>query len=146
MKKIDLENRMVVELRSGFKGIVCGDFVMSNNQHLRLTFIRENLESIFTLSTDIVKVYDKVKVLNDIETAELIWERKEKVVYTEEEKDILKGLDLLGFEAVERKKANFLYAYSYNKCNIYKLDNKLFKDIKITQSKSIKEMLEEGDN
>ena len=149
MKKSDLENRMVVELRDGERYLVVGKIIMRDNCWLpiisyteNMLFANKNPET--NKNLDIMKIYDKVLGLKQIGYTKLLWERKEKPIYTEGEIAILKALNLLGFERIERKTTDILYATKYMVSLLLKYS--LFQDIKRCETKLIKEMLEETNN
>ena len=146
MKKSELADRMVVELRDGIRYMVMGESIIGEYYFLSLKDFDENLIAKNGFKVfDIMKVYNQVRALNEIETTEdLLWERKEKPIYTEGEIAILKALDLLGFERIERKTTDILYATKYMVSLLLKYS--LFQDIKRCETKLIKEMLEETNN
>jgi hypothetical protein len=146
MKKSELKNGMVVELRDGRRYIVVGDELMCDIYFISFRSFDENLLAEYGLKEyDIMKIYNQVRSLNEIETTkDLLWKRPKEVIYTEGEIAILKALDVLGFERIERKTTDTLYATKYMVSLLLKYS--LFQDIKRCETKLIKEMLEETNN
>lgn len=83
--KADLKDGMIVEFKSGTKGIVLGTGIVSENSWVPLSSYRDNLETSATYF-NIVKVFKSVggaflsQIFND-KRLELIWEKKENPGY-----------------------------------------------------------------
>ena len=89
MKKSDLRNRMVVEMRNGDKHLVVDEYLLAVNGKgfMQLSLYTDDLmnkdKSIDPLSEeihrefDIMKVYDRTTQWNYLKEKDLIWERKE---------------------------------------------------------------------
>lgn len=96
--KFDLENKMVVELRNGLKGIIVDNLIIGKNFFSDLTDYNDDLTN-FTDNLDIIKVYDTwaymgfEDYLNNSNLA-LIWERKEPVKMTKEEIESKLGYEI----------------------------------------------------
>lgn len=88
MKKSDLKNGMVVELRDGERGIIINNKFLSKETFLKLTDINDDLEEINgETNCDIIKIFETTEtfVLNDMSTGEdmiLMWERKQDIDWT----------------------------------------------------------------
>lgn len=87
--KFDLENKMVVELKNGLKGIIVDNLIIGKNFFSDLSEYNDDLTN-FGENLDIVKVYDTwaymgfEDYLNDNNLA-FVWEREEPVKMTKEE-------------------------------------------------------------
>lgn len=120
MKKSDLKNGMVVELRNGirymfileidmFIGRIIGDDLSSYNYDLTHMHDREY---------DIVKIFKPTKNgrFSEIisKSHELVWERKEveKETLTQEQHDKLKALLILGYSWIVRDKGGKICSYN----------------------------------
>ena len=104
MKKSDLKNGMVVELRNGKRFLIVNDLGIGKDTFINLdgySGYDENLNDISDAKTfDITKIYKTVgttfKTLFDNERLSLIWEREEKSKLSNEDKQIIKkGLKIL---------------------------------------------------
>ena len=113
MKKSELADRMVVELRNGDRYMVVGDMIMSDIYFISFRSFDENLLAEYGLKEyDIMKIYNQVHSLNEIETTkDLLWKRPKEVIYTEKELEILKALKVLGYKWIARDIINNLNAY-----------------------------------
>ena len=113
MKKSELKNGMVVELRDGDRYMVVGDMIMSDIYFISFRRFDENLLAEYGLKEyDIMKIYNQVRSLNGIKnTSYLLWKRPEKVIYTEKELEILKALKVLRYKWIARDIINNLNAY-----------------------------------
>lgn len=83
MKKSDLKDGMIVEYKDGSFGLKLGAGIISNNEHLEIEDLEENLTTIDELDV-IVRVYESVNVhffseINDKSKLKLIWERKKEI-------------------------------------------------------------------
>ena len=95
MKKSELKNRMIVELRSGDRYMVVDDVLINEGGNFSLDNFTDDLKHINPKyrADDIVKVYDLARCLSDIEdchcTRNVIWEHDEyftgKAMYLGEE-------------------------------------------------------------
>lgn len=78
--KTDLKSGMVIQLRDGELCLVVGQCLISNQQHILLDNISDNLDGEYGRSKDIMKVYAPIWFLgdlNDISTLHVLWERVE---------------------------------------------------------------------
>ena len=100
MKKSDLKNGMVVELRNGKRFLIVNDMGIGKDSCINLDGFfgyDENLNDVSGFSEfDITKIYKTVgntfKTLFDNERLSLIWEREEKPKLSEKDKNkIVKG-------------------------------------------------------
>lgn len=86
MKKSDLKDGMIVEYKDGKFGLKLGARIISQNEHLELEDLEENLTT--TNEQDvIVRVYESVNVyffseINDKNKLKLIWERPREIDWT----------------------------------------------------------------
>lgn len=110
MKKEDLKHGNIVELRDGTI-CICTNHHISNLITLQgivesdTYFYNEDLtNNVNGMCRDIVKVYEDYTLQN------LLWERKEKPVLTEDEKVILRNLDK-EFKWIARDKCGELYIF-----------------------------------
>lgn len=118
MKKNELKNDMIVELRNGDKRLVVDDNLFGNNGFDHLSNYKDDLKNKEFSVLDIIKVY-KYKFARsfysilDYDNLNLIWERKE-IKLTDKEIEILKALKVLGYEFLSRDGVDYdsLYAYS----------------------------------
>ena len=98
MKKSDLKNGMVVELRNGKRFLIVNDLGIGKDSCIKLDGLvgyDENLYDIIGDSTfDITKIYISsgrtFKNLFDKDRLNLIWEREEKSKLSKEDKQIIK--------------------------------------------------------
>ena len=98
MKKSDLKNGMVVELRNGKRFLIVNDLGIGKDSYINLdgySGYDENLNDISDAKTfDITKIYKTIgytfKNLFDNERLSLIWEREEKQELSNEDKQIIK--------------------------------------------------------
>lgn len=79
MEKSDLKDGMIVEYKDGKFGLKLGARIISQNEHLELEDLEENLTTTNELDV-IVRVYESVNVhffseINDKSKLKLIWER-----------------------------------------------------------------------
>jgi hypothetical protein len=114
MKKTELENGMIVELRNGERYLVDKKFSDRRIMELDILLYNDNLIYDNLLeddpSKDIVKVF---KIDIDTLTINLIWERKEqKIQLTQEQIKILKALKTLGYNWIARDANNRISGYS----------------------------------
>ena len=81
MRKQDLKDGMVVELRNGERNIILNGKVMSFISFTSLDGYNNDLTDKNTSRLDIVKVFSSdINILNDIKTvSNVIWERKKEV-------------------------------------------------------------------
>ena len=81
MRKQDLKDGMVVELRNGERNIILNGKVMSFISFTSLDGYNNDLTDKNTSRLDIVKVFSSdIDILNDIKTvSNVIWERKKEV-------------------------------------------------------------------
>ena len=100
MKKSDLKNGMVVELRNGKRFLIVNDFGIGEDSCITINGFGgydENLYDVIGYSEyDIIKIYktegNTFKTLFDNERLSLIWEREEKPKLSEKDKNkIVKG-------------------------------------------------------
>ena len=98
MKKSDLKNGMVVELRNGKRFLIVKDKGIGKDTCITINGFMgydENLYDVIGYSEyDITKIYKTVgntfKTLFDNERLSLIWEREEKQELSKEDKQIIK--------------------------------------------------------
>ena len=98
MKKSDLKNGMVVELRNGKRFLIVNDLGIGEDSCIKLDGLvgyNENLNDVSGFSEfDITKIYKTVgntfRTLFDNERLNLIWEREEKSKLSKEDKQIIK--------------------------------------------------------
>ena len=98
MKKSDLKNGMVVELRNGKRFLIVNGLGIGKDSCINLDGLfgyDENLNDVSGFSEfDITKIYKTVgntfKTLFDNERLNLIWEREEKQELSNEDKQIIK--------------------------------------------------------
>ena len=96
--KDDLENKMVVELRNGLKGIIIDNLIMGKLFFCDLSEYNDDLTNL-RKNLDIVKAYDTWEYmgfenyLNDGNLA-LVWEREEPVKMTKEEIESKLGYEI----------------------------------------------------
>ena len=98
MKKSDLKNGMVVELRNGKRFLIVNDFGIGEDSWIsinRCMGYDKNLNDIMRYSEfDIIKIYktegNTYKTLFDNERLNLIWEREEQPKLSNEDKQIIK--------------------------------------------------------
>ena len=104
MKKSDLKNGMVVELRNGKRFLIVNDMGIGKDSCINLDGFmgyNENLNDVTGDSTlDITKIYKTrgctFKNLFDKDRLSLIWEREEKEGLSKEDKKIIKkGLKII---------------------------------------------------
>ena len=112
MKKSDLKNGMVVELRNGKRFLIVNDLGIGKDTCINLDGFfgyDENLNDVCGDKTyDITKIYKTVgntfKTLFDYERLSLIWEREEKSKLSNEDKQIIKkGLKKIQEECKKHK-------------------------------------------
>ena len=112
MKKSDLKNGMVVELRNGKRFLIVNDFGIGEGSCINLDGFmgyNENLNDVSGFSEfDITKIYKTVgntfRTLFDNERLNLIWEREEKQELSNEDKQIIKkGLKKIQEECKKHK-------------------------------------------
>ena len=112
MKKSDLKNGMVVELRNGKRFLIVNDLGIGKDSCIYLDGFmgyNENLNDVIGDSTfDIIKIYKTegrtFKNLFDNERLNLIWEREEKQELSNEDKQIIKkGLKKIQEECKNHK-------------------------------------------
>lgn len=114
MKKSDLKNFDVVQLRNGEKYIFADgvDVIFNKKYTLSLRFYDENLAHHKVKSEDIVAVrrttndYDWIP--DDLTTAPMIWEREEKIELTQFERLLLEHILNKGYIFVARDLDNDL--------------------------------------
>ena len=98
MKKSDLKNGMVVELRNGKRFLIVNDLGIGKDSCINLDGFfgyDENLYDVIGDSTfDIIKIYKTegttFKTLFDKDRLNLIWEREEKEGLSEKDKKVIK--------------------------------------------------------
>lgn len=83
MKRSDLKDGMIVEYKDGKFGLKLGARIISQNEHLELEDLEENLTTTNELEV-IVRVYESVNVhffseINDKSKLKLIWERPREI-------------------------------------------------------------------
>ncbi|MDK0563200.1 hypothetical protein P6P00_14580 [Clostridium perfringens] len=83
MKKSDLKDGMIVEYKDGKFGLKLGARIISQNEHLELEDLEENLTTENELDV-IVRIYESVNVyffseINDKNKLKLIWERPREI-------------------------------------------------------------------
>lgn len=77
MKKSDLKNRMIVEIRRGDRFIVIDNILVGRNTWSDLAYYKDDLTDPKYDSFDIVKVYDQVNYINKYKKINTLWERSE---------------------------------------------------------------------
>ena len=112
MKKSDLKYGNVVETREGIKYLYhCNNsdkfLNLDDDCFLRICNFDENLKWI-----DDLNEFDIMKVYKDYTCKELLWERKENLKLTEDEKAILKVLLNEKYKWIARDKNGCLYVYA----------------------------------
>ena len=140
MKKSDLKNGMVVELRNGKRFLIVNALGIGKDTCIKLDGLvgyDENLYDIIGDSTfDITKIYKTVghtfKTLFDNERLNLIWEREETKLSKEDKQIIKKGLKKIQEEC---KRHEFCYGCMFDDngaCILDKIEtleiDKLFED------------------
>ena len=112
MKKSDLKNGMVVELRNGKRFLIVNDFGIGEGSCINLDGFmgyNENLNDVSGFSEfDITKIYISsgrtFKNLFDKDRLSLIWEREEKSKLSEKDKKVIKkGLKKIQEECKRHK-------------------------------------------
>ena len=111
MKKSDLKNGMVVELRNGKRFLIVNDRGFGENSCITINGFMgydENLNDIMRYSEfDIIKIYktegNTFKTLVDNERLSLIWEREETKLSNEDKQIIKKGLKKIQEECKNHK-------------------------------------------
>lgn len=83
MEKSDLKDGMIVEYKDGKFGLKLGARIISQNEHLELEDLEENLTTENELDV-IVRIYESVNVyffseINDKNKLKLIWERPREI-------------------------------------------------------------------
>ena len=141
MKKSDLKNGMVVELRNGKRFLIVNDLGIGKDSCIKLDGLvgyDENLYDINGDSTfDITKIYISsgrtFKNLFDNERLNLIWEREEKQELSNEDKQIIKK----GLKKIQEMCKNHKYCVGCifddnDQCLLNEIDDlevdKLFED------------------
>ena len=141
MKKSDLKNGMVVELRNGKRFLIVDDRGFGEDSCIALNGFMgydENLNDIMRYSEfDIIKIYktegNTFKSLFDKDRLSLIWEREEKSKLSKEDKKVIKkGLKKIQEEC---KRHKFCYGCMFDDngaCTLDKIGtlevDKLFED------------------
>ncbi len=127
MKKSDLKNGCVVEVRNGNKYFKIDNTLINSNfrSWASLDFYNEDL----TRREKDEKEYDIMKVNNEVENiffdgcyraiSQVLDDKKdvwtwvrEGIKLTDEEKEILKALKVLGFNYIAKDECKLLYAYT----------------------------------
>ena len=112
MKKSDLKNGMVVEIRNGKRFLIVNDFGIGEGSCINLDGFMGYNENLYDISGfseyDITKIYKTVghtfKTLFDNESLSLIWEREEKEGLFEKDKKVIKkGLKKIQEECKNHK-------------------------------------------
>ena len=111
MKKSDLKNGMVVELRNGKRFLIVNDIGIGKDSCIKLDGLvgyNENLNDVSGFSEfDITKIYKTVgntfKTLFDNERLSLIWEREEAKLSKEDKQIIKKGIKKIQEECKNHK-------------------------------------------
>ena len=111
MKKSDLKNGMVVELRNGKRFLIVNDFGIDEGSCINLDGFmgyNENLNDVSGFSEyDITKIYKTVgntfRTLFDNERLNLIWEREETKLSKEDKQIIKKGIKKIQEECKNHK-------------------------------------------
>ena len=111
MKKSDLKNGMVVELRNGKRFLIVNALGIGEHSCINLDGFfgyDENLNDVCGNSTlDITKIYKTVghtfKTLFDNESLSLIWEREETKLSNEDKQIIKKGIKKIQEECKNHK-------------------------------------------
>lgn len=140
MKKSDLKDGMIVEYKDGKFGLKLGARIISQNEHLELEDLEENLTTTNELDV-IVRIYESVNVyffseINDKSKLKLIWERPReidwakvpfgtKVIATDDKEDFKSGCGkhgvFVGYEPmlgehpfiIANYEKDFVYSYTY---------------------------------
>lgn len=122
MKKSDLKDGMVVELRNGNRYMFISEinnFISETLGYDQYSF-NDDLTHCIDEECDIMKVFKPIKngCFSDILkiSNELIWERKEveneNLTLTQDQHDKLRALRTLGYNWIARDKDSYLYAYN----------------------------------
>ena len=77
MTKNELKDGMVVEVRKGYKYLVCGNMLIRDKGFVPMTDYCDDLKTTRNQEFDIIKVYEIVHCL-DFNNLELLWERKDE--------------------------------------------------------------------
>ena len=98
MRKEDLHNGMVVELRDGRRYIVQNEKLIQKCSYCDLEGYCGNLTSNYSVQLDIIKIYETVDLKSpeyflDDDYLELIWERPEKKNFNISELEVLRNID-----------------------------------------------------
>ena len=140
MKKSDLKNGMVVELRNGKRFLIVNALGIGEHSCINLDGFfgyDENLNDVCGNSTlDITKIYKTVghtfKTLFDNERLSLIWEREETKLSNEDKQIIKKGLKKVQELCKKHPYCDGCELYKDKKCPCMFLDefdmDKLFED------------------
>lgn len=85
MKKSDLKNMMIVEMRSGQRWLVVGDMLYNESGHISLSYFTHDLRHVELTyrDDDIMRVYEAAGYLStlrdyDVTNRSVLWERKEE--------------------------------------------------------------------
>ena len=141
MKKSDLKNGMVVELRNGKRFLIVNDLGIGKDSCIKLDGLvgyDENLNDVSGFSEfDITKIYKTVgntfKTLFDNERLNLIWEREEETKLSNEDKQIIKkGIKKIQEECKNHKFCVGCMFDDNDQCLLNEIDtlevDKLFED------------------
>ena len=123
MKKSNLKNFMIVELRDGKRFVVVDDALIHYAYYDLLSSYANNLKNLSGSEYDIIRVYEhynhvantnfsSLECMLDAEKYyTLLWERKELPKLNEYEEDMLTVLYDAGFMYIARDEDGKLYAY-----------------------------------
>ena len=140
MKKSDLKNGMVVELRNGKRFLIVNDRGFGEDSCITINGFMgydENLNDIMRYSEfDIIKIYktegNTFKTLFDNERLSLIWEREENKLSKEDKQIIKKGLKKIQEECKNHKFCAGCIFDDNEQCLLNEIDtlevDKLFED------------------
>ena len=96
MKKSDLKNGMIVEFRDKSRGLVHNKRILDKEEFLFISNLNDDLTNVLDIKhLDIMKIFNSnptsLENLFDDNELELIWERKEEPILSEDDKNIIKN-------------------------------------------------------
>lgn len=118
MRKEDLKDGMILEMRNGKRFLLVNDVMRDLDNFIGLSSYNNDLTHTQYAHFDIVKVYKDTREYSlrskfKDRNLTFIWEREPKIKLTDREIDILKVLKIFGYEWVARDKSDDLYVFIY---------------------------------